>query len=984
LQPDEYELALESPEGVVAAALRSNDAVVTLDTDGTVLGEQKLSDTSGDLTGPFNGFDVFGSSVAGLGDLDGDGTLDLAVGALGDDDGGDARGAVYVLDLSIAPCGTADSDFDGLLDCEEDANTDADDDPSTNPGPDTDGDTIANYLDSDDDGDARLTSLENADPNGDGDPRDARDTDRDGQPDYLDVAAGPSSAPVVDEQKISDTTGGLSAALDNSDFFGADVSAIGDLDGDGIGDVVVGAYGDDDGASEAGAVHVLFLNADGTVRAEQKISDTDGGLTAPLELNDRFGTAVAGLGDIDGDGVGDVAVGAMLDDDGGTSRGAVYVLLLNADGTVKAEQKISDTSGGLAATLDDGDYFGSSLAALGDVDGDGVNDLAVGAYLDDDGGLARGAVHVLLLNRDGTVKAEQKISDTSGGLAATLDDNDWFGASLAGLGDLDHDGVPDLAVGAYLDDDGGNARGAVHVLRLNADGSVKAERKISETQGGFATTIDDDDWFGSSLAGLGDLDGDGIVDLAVGTQRDDDGVTDAGAVYLLSLAADGTVRAEQKLSATAGGVAGPLGGADFFGSSVTGLGDLDGDGTLDLAVGARSDDDGGSERGAVYVLDLDSLFVDVSGTVFEDVDGDGDVGDDGVGAAGVDVWLFHDSDGDGEPSAGDAVVDTTYTDGSGSYTLTATEGDGTYWVAINARDIAPSTGYTGGGSIDDVFAEQTYGPAGAATFDGTWSFAGSAGALFGGARPTDSDGFPTLVSAEHVTRSVVSGADVTGLDHGFSFVAITNTLDEVLPTGFTDTAAWTAYDPGADGVGIDPDGYDDAVFDGRYLYFVPDGNGSGAHGEVLRYDTTGSFASSANWEAFDPGANAVGTDPDGYRGATFDGRYIYFAPNNNGSAAHGEVLRYDTTADFTTPASWSTFDPSSNGVGTNARGYIGATFDGRYVYFSPYAAAGAPHGEVLRYDTTADFTTPASWGAYDPGANGVGTDPDGYTDVVFD
>ncbi|MEM9041320.1 MAG: FG-GAP-like repeat-containing protein, partial [Actinomycetota bacterium] len=960
--------------------------LVTLGTDGTVLSEQKLSDTSGGLTGPFNGFDVFGASVAGLGDLDGDGTLDLAVGALGDDDGGSDRGAVYVLDLSVAPCGTADSDFDGLLDCEEDTNTDADDDPSTNPGPDTDGDTIANYLDSDDDGDGRLTSLENADPNGDGDPRDARDTDRDGQPDYLDVEAGPSTTPISAEQKISDTTGGLGATVDDNDFFGADVSAIGDLDGDGIGDIVVGAYGDDDGAGEAGAVHVLFLNANGTVRSEQKISDASGGLTTPLELNDRFGTSVAGLGDLDGDGHGDIAVGAMLDDDGGTSRGAVYILRLNADGTVKAEQKISDTAGGLAATLDDGDYFGSSLATLGDVDGDGVNDLAVGAYLDDDGGAARGAVHVLMLNADGTVKAEQKISDTAGALSATLDDNDWFGSSLAGLGDLDGDGIPDLAVGAYLDDDGGNARGAVHVLRLNANGTVKAEQKISDTQGSFVTALDDDDWFGSALAGLGDMDGDGTPDLAIGAQRDDDGVTDAGAVFLVSLATDGTVVAEHKLSAASGGITGPFGGADFFGSSVAGLGDLDGDGTLDLAVGARNDDDGGSERGAVYVLDLDSLYDDVSGTVFEDVDGDGDVSDDGIGAAGVDVWLFHDSDGDGEPSAGDTVVDSTYTDGSGSFTLTANEGGGTYWVVVNARDIAPSTGYTGGGSIDEVFAEQTYGPVGAATFDGTWSFAGSAGAVYGGARPTESDGFPTLSEAEHVTRAVVAGTDVTGLDHGFSFVAITNTLDETLPTGFTDSDAWATFDPGAAGLGVDLDGYEGAAFDGRYLYFVPLSNGANFHGEFLRYDTTADFGTIGSWTVFDPSANGVGTDPVGFIGGVFDGRYVYFVPYGDSSGQrHGEVLRYDTTASFTTVASWEAFDPGANGVGTDPDGFAGAHFDGRYLYFAPFASDGTVYsGEVMRYDTTGAFSTSGSWTTFDPGANGVGTNPDGFNRIVSD
>ncbi|MCP4960091.1 MAG: CSLREA domain-containing protein, partial [Actinomycetia bacterium] len=209
---------------------------------------------------------------------------------------------------------------------------------------------------------------------------------------------------------------------------------------------------------------------DGTVKAGQKLSSTTGGLTGPLDNSDLFGRSVAGVGDVDGDGIVDIAVGAKSDDDGGTDRGAVYVLFLNADGTVKAEQKISSTTGGLTGPLDNSDYFGRSVTGVGDLDGDGIVDIAVGALYDDDGGADRGAVYVLLLNADGTVKAEQKISSTTGGLTGPLDNSDYFGASVAGVGDLDGDGTVDIAVGAVFDDDGGTDRGAVYVLDLT--GSV--------------------------------------------------------------------------------------------------------------------------------------------------------------------------------------------------------------------------------------------------------------------------------------------------------------------------------------------------------------------------------------------------------------------------------------------------------------------------------------------------------------------------------
>ena len=411
---------------------------------------------------------------------------------------------------------------------------------------------------------------------------------------------------VFADQKISDTEGGFTGALDNNDRFGGSVASVGDLDGDGVADLAVGASSDDDGGSARGAVWVLFLNADGTVRAHQKISSTEGGFTGALDDFDQFGQSVASMGDLDGDGVADLAVGVNRDDDGGVERGAVWVLFLDADGTVRAHQKISSTEGGFTGTLDDYDRFGRSIASVGDLDGDGVADLAVGATGDDgDGGYDRGAVWVLFLNADGTVKAHQKISSTEGGFTGALDPNDYFGTSVASTGD--GDGVRDLAVGATGDDDGGSSRGAVWVLFLDADGTVRAHQKISSTEGGFTGALDDTDFFGVSAASVGDLDGDGVGDLAVGATLDDDGRLDRGAVWVLFLNADGTVKAYQKISDTEGGFTGALDARDYFGGSVASVGDLDGDGVADLAVGAPGDDDGGEYRGAVWVLFLEGV-----------------------------------------------------------------------------------------------------------------------------------------------------------------------------------------------------------------------------------------------------------------------------------------------------------------------------------------------------------------------------------------
>jgi hypothetical protein len=365
---------------------------------------------------------------------------------------------------------------------------------------------------------------------------------------------------VNNHQKISNTQGNFPGSLAFFDLFGMGLAWLGDL---GAGAptpraLAVGAFGDGSPVIEhRGAVWILFLNSDGTVNAAQKISNGSGGLPpGTLDPVDDFGVAAVSLGDIDGDGVGDLAVGAFGDDDGGipeAERGAVYVLFLDTDGTVKSYEKISSTEGGFSGPLDDGDWFGCALGVLGDLDSDGVGELVVGAYGDDDGGAPpdanRGAVWILSLDVDTTgpdpavtVKWHQKISDTEGEFEGFMDDRDAFGSSLVALTDADRDGTGDLAVGAFLDGDGGAERGAMWVLFLHVDttGSdpevtVDWHQKISDTEGNFIGPLDDGDNFGWSATSIGDLDSDGIEDLAVGARYDDDGGFNRGAVWILFL-----------------------------------------------------------------------------------------------------------------------------------------------------------------------------------------------------------------------------------------------------------------------------------------------------------------------------------------------------------------------------------------------------------------------------------------------------------------
>jgi hypothetical protein len=441
---------------------------------------------------------------------------------------------------------------------------------------------------------------------------------------WLSAAAAPASAQIQGSQKISETAGGFTETIDNQDRFGETVTEIGDVNGDGIPDLAVGATRDEEDVCCTGAVWILLLQQNGTVLRAQKITDTAGGFTGSFSDDEFFGSAVAGVGDLDGNGVPDLAVGAERDDDGASqpyldpNRGAVWILFLKDDGSVIDEQKISPIVGGLDVTLTEEDYFGSGLAAIGDLNGDSITELAVGMRNDDTGGADdyanRGAVWILFLNADGTVSDKTKIASNAGGFSRSLPDETGFGRSVAGLGDVNGDQVPDVAVGINSTRLSSDPQGAFWVLLLNANGTVDSQQRISASDGGFDGDLGDDDGFGQSVAGAGDLNGDGTPDVLAGAPSDEGDGIGGGAAWILYLNPDGTVSSEQKISNTRGGFSGQIRADERFGSGVSWIGDVNADGSPDLAVGA-SDDQDGNAGGAIWILfgDASRLPVELAG-----------------------------------------------------------------------------------------------------------------------------------------------------------------------------------------------------------------------------------------------------------------------------------------------------------------------------------------------------------------------------------
>ena len=363
-----------------------------------------------------------------------------------------------------------------------------------------------------------------------------------------------------------------------------------DFNNDGFADLAVGVAGENLGATgNAGAVNILYGTASGLTGTGSRLFTQDSpGVPGGSEPGDGFGDALA-VGDFDGDGFADLAVGVTFEDVGAiVDAGAVNVLYGTTGGlTGTGSQLFTQDSPGVGSSAEGEDDFGWTIAA-GDFDGDGFADLAVGVWRENVGAAANGgAVNVLYGTTGGlTGSGSQFFTQDSPGVPGVVEPDDEVGLAL-GAGDFNRDRFVDLAVGAPGEDYGAADRGgAVTLLPGSAGGLTgNGSQLLTQNSPGVPGVAELGDNFGSAVA-VGDFGGDGFVDLAVGGAEDVGTAEDAGAINVLPGSAGGlTGTGSQLFTRESPGVPGSAQQNDGFGFISLAVGDFDGDGFGDLAAG---------------------------------------------------------------------------------------------------------------------------------------------------------------------------------------------------------------------------------------------------------------------------------------------------------------------------------------------------------------------------------------------------------------
>jgi hypothetical protein len=459
------------------------------------------------------GFENLGASVSSAGDINNDGIADFIIGARGADSNGESSGAAYVVFGRAGGFGAALdlSTLDGSNGFRIEGAT----------AYDALGASVAGAGDFNSDGiDDLIIGADLADPNG-----------LQSGAAYILFGQNGAFAPAVQVSTLNGFNGLKLHGEIAGGTFGVSVASAGDFNGDGLGDVIVGAYN----AGLGGQAYVVFGVPGFGLGAQLEASALSGanGFQINAANNfDRVGFSVDGAGDVNGDGFSDLIVSGFGADVNGNYSGAAYVIFGRAN-EAGPEFDVASLDGTNGFRLEGPHAFavaGYSVAAAGDVNGDGYADLIVGATSANGTVASSGTAYVVFGKANGFAPSLNlgALNGTDGFRLSGVTTGERTGFSVSSAGDINGDGLADLIVSAR--DTGGNA-GASWVVLGRAAG-FGSNLDLSSLDGEFGFRINGGAAFdfAVNVSSAGDVNDDGFDDLIVGAS----GVGgNAGAAYII-------------------------------------------------------------------------------------------------------------------------------------------------------------------------------------------------------------------------------------------------------------------------------------------------------------------------------------------------------------------------------------------------------------------------------------------------------------------